>query len=77
MGTVDRLRNIVEPFAALFLGSWRCTCQHLTLPRWPGITRIEELSWQFLMQVSSIHTSQWSVIFDLNNFANPFELLAI
>ena len=37
MGKVDRLRNIVQPLAALF---WAlgivCTCQHLTLPVGPA-----------------------------------------
>ena len=33
MGKVDRLRNRVEPFAALFRHS---TCQHMTLPAGPA-----------------------------------------
>ena len=38
MGKVDRLRNRVEPFVALFMGYRHCTCcmHHLTLPADPA-----------------------------------------
>ena len=36
MGKVERLRKIVEPFAALVLGSRHCTLQHLNRPASPA-----------------------------------------
>ena len=55
MGKVDRLRNTVEPFAALF---WAlgivCTCQHLTLPAGPASLNAVQKACPYMVIVGSI-----------------------